>query len=189
MRLSEKGNVVSDEKNRVVIADHNIWGDIIFPLGLLLTPLSVFLLWASSAWSEPGFLKLGAVFMTVGFLSLTWRRKVVIERESRIIEIKFGPFYCFTRKYSLDNYKSIGFGWASFGPDYTSMDNGIVTNNDYESILLIAKKGKGKDLVLYESVFPAIRGHWLHKMEKMRIERMTDLAIRYIQLPLEKYGP
>ncbi len=35
----------------------------------------------------------------------------------------------------------------------------------------------------------AIMGDWLHKMEKKRIERMTDLAIRYIQLPLEKYAP
>jgi len=152
------------KNNRIVIADHNIWGSIGFPLGLFLTPLSIFLLWASSAWEEPGFWKLGLIFLIIGLLLITWRRKVVLEREARSIAIKSGPFYCFTRKYSLDNYKSIGFGWASYGPDYTSMDNGIVTNDDYESILLIAKKGKGDDLVLYESVFPAIRGHWLHRM-------------------------
>ena len=177
------------KKNRIVIAERNIWGTPWFLLGLFLTSLSFFLFWASNAWGEPGFWKLGLIFVIIGPLLVTWKRTVVLEREARFIVIKSGPFGCFSSRYSLDNYKSIGFGWDSFGPDYTSMDNGLVTNNEYESILLIAKKGKGKDLVLYGSVFPAIRGHWLHRMEKKRIERMTDLAIRYIQLPLEKYGP
>jgi hypothetical protein len=177
------------KKKRIVIAERNIYGSLWFYLGLLLTPLSLFLFWASSAWGEPGFLKLGLIFVIIGPLLVVWKRTVVLEREIRTIVIKSGPFGFFTSRYSLDNYKTIGFGWGSYGPDYTSMDNGLVTNSDYESIVLIAKKGKGKDLVLYEALFPAIRGHWLHRMEKKRIERITDIAIRFLQLPLEKYGP
>lgn len=89
----------------------------------------------------------------------------------------------YTRKYSIDNYRSMGEGFLDGGPDYGSHDS-MVTHFVHYSFILYGKKGVS-DLNLYSvsggrhGFFPAER----------KFRKVADLMLKHLPLKQERYGP